>query len=130
MRHRTPSRSPLTALLGCVLLLGVAAAGPATGCKKKKALSQAQICRKGCEFRLACIEEMALDKAVTDANREVVKQTQSKNHQQFLDYCVGKCDGADARFRAYGACGAKANNCRDYFACESQAIKDLTQGMK
>jgi hypothetical protein len=86
------------------------------GCKPRK-MSQAQICKKGCEYRLACIEELELDKAVTDANRAVIKQRQQKNHDAFEKFCVDACTQGKQRLRGYAACGVKAKTCEAFFRC-------------
>ncbi len=86
------------------------------GCKPKK-MTQAQICKKGCEYRLACIEEMELDKSVTEANRAIVKQAQQKKHAEYLSYCVQACKKGGKRFRGYAACGLKAKTCGAFFQC-------------
>jgi hypothetical protein len=88
----------------------------APGCKPRK-MSQAQICRKGCEFRLACIEELELEKAVTDANRAIVRQRQRKGHASFLKYCVDACNQGKRRLRGYAACGVEAKTCGTFFQC-------------
>jgi hypothetical protein len=95
-----------------------------TGCKPKK-MSQAQICKKGCEYRLACIEELELDKAVTDANRAITQRNQQKKHDGFLKFCVDACNRSPKqgqsritkRMRGYAECGVKAKTCAAFFQC-------------
>jgi len=100
--------------------LAAVALGLATwGCKPKK-MSQAQICEKGCAYRLACIEELALDKAVTDANRAITRQRQQKDHDGFLKFCVDACKQGKRRLRGYAACGVKVKTCADFFECAKQ----------
>lgn len=98
-----------------VLALG-GLAGAASGCKPKK-MSQAQRCKKGCEYRLACIEEMALDRAVTEANRAVIKQRQKKEHDGYVKFCVEACNRGQKRLRGYATCGVKAKSCAAFFQC-------------
>ena len=111
MRKRT-----IHLVLGLVI---VALAGGFAGCRKKKKsrLTQGQVCEKGCEFRLACIEELELDKAVTEANRSHIERTQKKNHDRFLKYCVDHCKAGKKRLRGYADCGVKSKDCRAFFKC-------------
>ena len=97
----------LTAMaLGCLI----------PGCKPKP-MSQAQICKKGCAYRLACIEELALHKAVTDANRAITAQNQKKEHDGYLKYCVDACNKGNKRLRGYAVCGVKVKTCAGFFQC-------------
>lgn len=98
-----------TMALGCL----------APGCKPKT-MSQAEICHKGCDYRLACIEELALDKAVTDANRAITKQRQQKEHDGFLKYCADACKKGNKRLRGYADCGVKVKTCAGFFQCAKQ----------
>ncbi len=86
-------------------------------------MSQGQICSKGCEFRLACIEELELDKAVTEANRAITQKNQLQKHDGFLKFCVDACNQGPSkgripkRMRGYAACGVKAKTCSAFFRC-------------
>ncbi len=114
-----------------VLAMSLLVVGGAAGCKKDKAkLTQAQRYRKGCEYRVSCIEEMALNKAVTDANRENLRLTQQKSHGRFVQYCVKACTAGKPRFKAFARCGNEARDCEAYFRCESEAIKKLRASRK
>ena len=97
------------------------------GCKKgsKPELTPRERCQRGCEHRLRCVEELALDKAVTEANREHVKRAQGKRHQKHLDHCVKACLAERPRFQAFARCGLSAKDCEGYFRCESAAVKGL-----
>lgn len=99
------------------------------GCKPKK-MSQAQICKKGCAYRLACIEELALDKAVTDANRTITQQRQNKEHDGFLKFCVDACNKGHKRLRGYADCGVKAKTCAGFFQCAKKVEKAGKNGPK
>ncbi|MFH2007744.1 MAG: hypothetical protein ABI333_14255 [bacterium] len=114
-------------LLWCCLPL-FAFAGAGVGCKKKKP-TQAEICRKGCEYRLQCVEELALEKAVTAANREHIRRNQEKNHKKFVDYCARRCDAGEARFRHFARCGTESKHCKAYFECESLAPRPFGRNM-
>jgi len=116
-----------TLLLWCSLPL-FALAGGWGGCKKKKP-TQAEICRKGCEYRLRCVEELALEKAVTAANREHIRRDQQKNHKKYAEYCVRKCTADEARFRHFAKCGTESKHCKAYFECESRAPKPFGRNM-
>lgn len=121
-------RHPITgSLLAMAATLAVVAVGlttlPSCKPKTKPGLTPAERCRKGCELRVRCIEEMALEKAVTDANREHIRRTQQKDHQGYVDYCVKACDAGRARFVAFAKCGVEAKDCEDYFRCESAATR-------
>lgn len=106
--------------VGLAIGLATMALGWATsGCKPQK-MSQARICEKGCAYRLACIEELALDKAVTDANRAITKQRQQKDHDGFLKFCVDACNQGKRRLRGYAACGVKVKTCAAFFECAKQ----------
>jgi hypothetical protein len=111
----------LVPLLGSFLVLSI---WGAPGCKpEKKELTPAQRCRQGCEYRVQCIEQMALQKAVTEANRRHLRKTQKKSHDRFVDFCYRSCMAGKARFRAFARCGVTAKSCDEYFECESQKTR-------
>ncbi|MDY0004316.1 MAG: hypothetical protein RBU30_23650, partial [Polyangia bacterium] len=122
----------LTVCLSTTLLGGLIGGTGASlaGCKKpgKAELTPAERCQRGCERRLQCVEELALDKAVTEANREHLKRSQSKSRKGHLGYCLKACNAGQPRFEAFARCGVSAKDCDDYFKCESAAAKDLEAG--
>ncbi len=98
------------------------------GCKpeqSKTKLTPKQECRQGCEYRVQCIEEMALKKAVTAANRAHLRRQQKKSHQRFVDFCYESCVAKKPRFRTFARCGVTATGCEAYFRCESERISKL-----
>lgn len=109
-----------------IMLALLAVIVPGLGCEKsKKRPTQAEICRRGCAYRLACIEDLALEKAVTDANREHLRHEQRRNRQKYLEFCVKACRSGKPRFRAYARCGTSEKTCKAYFRCESDSIRRL-----
>lgn len=118
--------SPCFHVLVCACFFLLAGA-VGTSCNKAKPpeLSPGERCRQGCERRLACVEELALDKAVTEANREHVKRSQARSRKGHLAYCLKACNEGQARFQAFARCGLAAKDCEGYFRCESAAVKAL-----
>jgi hypothetical protein len=109
------------------VLCALAALG-SPGCKperSEKKLTAKQRCRQGCEYRVQCIEEMALNKAVTAANRAHLRRQQQKSHQRFVDFCYEACVAEKPRFQAFARCGVTAKGCEAYYRCESEQISKL-----
>jgi hypothetical protein len=123
---RTPSRSVLLPTLAAGALL-LALAFPA-GCRKPRPPSQAEICAKGCAYRLACVDELALEKAVTDANRDHLRKSQEAARPGYQQHCVKRCTAGVPRFRAFADCGTRSADCTAYFACEAKAPTALRPG--
>jgi hypothetical protein len=94
-------------------------------CRKERVPTPKEICEKGCAYRLACVDELELERAVTEANREHLRQRQAAARPGFLKPCVERCRKGVPRFKAFGDCGSMARDCPGYFDCESRALKGL-----
>ena len=117
-----------------VLLFTLGAVGCAglalTACKKKKKMSQAEICKQGCQYRMACVNDLELEKSPDDAVREHLRRRQAKETTKFVRNCVEQCRAGHGLFRAQAACGVKAHNCDNYFTCESKGVAAWRQREK
>jgi hypothetical protein len=73
------------------------------------------------------VDELELERAVTEANREHLRQRQAAARPGFVKHCVERCVKGVPRFKAFGDCGSMARDGPAYFDCESRALKAQTR---